>query len=234
MATAQVPVKRSHKKLTHSRIHVEPDKKKANWDLMNDGIKQNPLYKKPYNTKRVEAALIIKENCEKTNNIVPGQLVYFNYFEPKTKEDLEYYDATPCTIYFCNYNSKQGPRVIGFNLHYYPPKIRYKIMTLIYKLFTPMFKQTWENGVKTEAQFFNYKFIIEELEKDNLQFGVRQYDPRLMSETHLIPTKWLSTAMFTEGNFKKETRQQILSYWKTWSPDSKKQREKLAQLVQDK
>ena len=70
MATAQVPVKRSHKKLTHSRIHVEPDKKKANWDLMNDGIKQNPLYKKPYNTKRVEAALIIKENCEKTNNIV--------------------------------------------------------------------------------------------------------------------------------------------------------------------
>ena len=116
------------KPITKSRIKVEPDKKKAGWELYNDGIKKNPLYNKPYNTKKVEAKNIIMENCEKVSKIIPGQLIYFNYFEPKTKEDLEYYDATPCTIYFTRYNSKNGPRVTGFNLHYYPPKIRYKIM----------------------------------------------------------------------------------------------------------
>ena len=210
------------KPITKSRIKVEPDQKKAGWELYNDGIKNNPLYRKPYNTKKVEAKNIIMENCEKVSKIIPGQLIYFNYFEPKTKEDLEYYDATPCTIYFTRYNSKNGPRVIGFNLHYYPPKIRYKIMDLIYKLFTPMFKKTWDTGVKTEAQYFDYDFFIEELSKYNLQFGVRQYDPSLMSNTHLIPTKWFSTAAFTEGTFKKETRAQILSYWKNRSPNPSK------------
>ena len=85
-----------------------------------------------------------------------------------------------------------------------------------------MFKKTWDTGVKTEAQYFDYDFFIEELSKYNLQFGVRQYDPSLMSNTHLIPTKWFSTAAFTEGTFKKETRAQILSYWKNWSPNPSK------------
>ena len=38
------------KPITKSRIKVEPDKKKNGFDLIKDGIKKNPLYKKPYNT----------------------------------------------------------------------------------------------------------------------------------------------------------------------------------------
>lgn len=236
MAAPQAPVKRSHKKLTHSRIRVEPDKVKSGYNLFKDGIQNNPLYKKPYNTKRVEAANIIKENCESLNGskIVPGQLIYFNYFEPKTKEELKFWDANPCTIYFTRYNSSEGLRLVGINLHYLPPKIRYRVMTFIVKLFWPMFKKYWENGPTNEVSGFDYEFLMDELSKYNLQFCVRQYDPKLMSDVKVVPPKWLSTAMFTEGNFKKETRQQILSYWKTWSPDSKKQREKLAQLAQNK
>ena len=209
------------KPITKSRIKVEPDKKKNGFDLIKDGIKKNPLYKKPYNTKKVEAANIIKESCEKVTKIVPGQIVYFNYFNPITKEDLQYYDATPLTIYFNTYTSKQGTRVIGFNLHYYPPKLRYKIMNLIFKLFKPAFtnSKTWESGVQTSVQFFDYETIIEELSKYKLQFGVRQYDPKLMTDKRIVPTKWLSTALFTEGNFKKETRKQIMDYWKNWSPN---------------
>jgi len=210
------------KPITKSRIKVEPVRKKPNWNLVQDGIKKNPLYKKPYNTKKVEAANIIKENCERVKKIVPGQVIYFNYFEPKTKEDLEYYDATPCTIYFTNYNSKNGPRVIGYNLHYFPPKIRYKVMNAIFELFKPMFKATWESGPEVATQYFSYEFIMSELSKYHLEFGVRQYDPSLMHDTHLVPTKWLSTALFTEGNFKKETRAQILSYWKRWKPGGQK------------
>ena len=44
----------------------------------------------------------VDENLETGNQqkIMPGQLIMFNYFEPKTKEELEYYDAMPCTIFF--------------------------------------------------------------------------------------------------------------------------------------
>lgn len=214
------------KPLSKSRIKVQPDSKKAGWELYKDGIKNNVLYKKPYNTKKVEAQNIIRENCEHVKKVVPGQMIYFKYYEPKTKEDLEYYDATPLTIYFARYNSAKGPRIIGFNLHYYPPKIRYRILDLIFKLFTPMFKKAWDEGVKTEAQYFDYKFFMEELAKYNLDFGVRQYDPALMTDAYLVPTKWFSTAAFTEGNFKKETRAQILSYWKNWSIDGKNKKTK--------
>lgn len=210
------------KPITKSRIKIEPDKKKKNFDFIKDGVKKNPLYKKPYNTKKVEASNIIKENCEIVNKIVPGQLIYFNYFQPKTKDELKYYDATPLTIYFNTFTSKEGHReAIGFNIHYYPPKIRYRIMSLIYKLFKPMFDSSWEEGVKRGRADFNYDFIIKNLQKYNLDFGVRMYDVSLMNQTRLVPTKWMSTAVFTEGNFKKETRAQILSYWKSWSPNKK-------------
>ena len=63
------------KPITKSRIKVEPDSKKSGFDLMKDGIKNNPLYKKPYNTKKVEASNIIRENCEDIggSKIIPGQ-----------------------------------------------------------------------------------------------------------------------------------------------------------------
>ena len=48
------------KPITKSRIKVEPDKKKAGWELYNDGIKKNPLYNKPYNTKRNLSVNVIK------------------------------------------------------------------------------------------------------------------------------------------------------------------------------
>ena len=94
-------------------------------------------------------------------------------------------------------------------------------MNLIFKLFKPAFtnSKTWESGVQTSVQMFDYETIIEELSKYKLQFGVRQYDPKLMTDKRIVPTKWLSTALFTEGNFKKETRKQIMDYWKNWSPN---------------
>lgn len=201
------------------KSNVPPDINKKNFNFISDGIKKNPLYKMMYSKRKEEAKTTLLENCDRVNgNIVPGQVLYFKYYEPKTKDELEYYDANPLTIFFCAYNSSQGKRVIGFNIHYYPPQMRYRIVNMIYKLFTPMFKSTWDDGLNTAAQFFSYDFIINELEKFNLSFGVRQYDPSLMADVRIVPTKWLSTACFTEGNFKKRTREQILSYWRKWKP----------------
>ena len=80
-----------------------------------------------------------------------------------------------------------------------------------------MFDQTCEDGPRSETPYFNYNYIVDTLEKYNLGFGVRMYDPSLIADARLVPTKWIPTAMFTEGNFKKRTREQIMHYWRNWN-----------------
>jgi hypothetical protein len=59
--------------------------------------------------------------------------------------------------------------------------------------------------------------LISQLEKAKLDFGIREYIPMLMAKVTPIPVSGWQKAVFTEGHFKKETRQQILNYWKNKS-----------------
>jgi hypothetical protein len=94
----------------------------------------------------------VDENVKITNSkpIFPGQLVMFNYFQPKTEEQLEYYDAMPCTIFFGIINTKKGKRVLGFNIHYYPPRIRFQLMNRIYEIFKPIYSKHFNEPLKEE------------------------------------------------------------------------------------
>lgn len=149
--------------------------------------------------------------------ILPGQLIMFNYFEPQTKDKLEYYDAMPCTIFFGIVNTKNGKRVIGFNIHYYPPKIRFQLMNRIYEIFKPIYAKSFSSPLTSEIDYFNYKMLISQLQKAKLDFGIREYIPNLMASIVPIPVADWSKAVLTEGHFKKETREQILKYWKNKS-----------------
>lgn len=173
------------------------------------------LYRANVSRRDARVRKYVDENLSiKTNkSAIPGQLIMFNYFEPKTKDELEYYDAMPCTIFFGTFKSKDGLRVIGFNIHYYPPKIRYEIMDRIFDIYKPIYLKNWENPLKTELSFFDYKMLMYQLEKLQLDFGVRQYIPELMHKVIPIPSKDWQKVVFTEGRFKKRTRTQILKYW---------------------
>lgn len=173
------------------------------------------LYRANVSRRDARVRKYVDENLSiKTNkSAIPGQLIMFNYFEPKTKDELEYYDAMPCTIFFGTFKSKDGLRVIGFNIHYYPPKIRYELMDRIFDIYKPIYLKNWENPLKTELSFFDYKMLMYQLEKLQLDFGVRQYIPELMHKVIPIPSKDWQKAVFTEGRFKKRTRTQILKYW---------------------
>lgn len=158
----------------------------------------------------------VDENVEVTNAhpIFPGQLVMFNYFQPKTEEQLQYYDAMPCTIFFGIVNTNEGKRVMGFNIHYYPPKIRYMVMDRIFDIFKPLYLESWDSPLKSEMSDFNYKMLIRQLQKAKLDFGIRLYIPQLMHKIEPIPPKYWQKAVFTEGRFKKKTREQILKFWR--------------------
>lgn len=182
-------------------------------------IKRNPLYRISNRDKK--ARFIIDEYKENNkqkltskNYITPGQLVLFKYLNPKTKEELEYYDASPCTIFFGIFNSKEGKRVLGFNVHYFPPAIRYRIMDKIYEMYKPVYRKYFETGVPKELDGFDYSYLTDELERHNLSFAVRMYIPSLIGDTFIVPPKMWPTALMTEGWFKKETRATIMAYFK--------------------
>lgn len=182
-------------------------------------VKKHPLYRISNRDKK--ARQIIKEHEEKQknkitskNNITPGQLVMFKYLHPKTEEELEYYDAAPCTIFFGMFNAPEGKRVLGFNIHYFPPKIRYVIMDRIYQMYKPIYRKYFETGVPKEMDGFDYRYITEELERQNLSFAVRMYDPKLIGGTYIVPPNMWVPAIFTEGWFRKETRAKIMNFFK--------------------
>lgn len=188
-----------------------------NYSLFTE-IKKNPLYKISNRDKKARKILEDYKQENKTKmskrNITPGQLVLFKYLNPKTQEELEYYDASPCTIFFGIFNSKQGKRVLGFNIHYFPSQLRYKIMDKIFDMYKPFYRKYFETGLPSELDTFDYSFLTEELERHNLSFAVRMYIPNLIGDTFIVPPKLWTDALMTEGWFKKETRAAIMNYFK--------------------
>lgn len=206
-----------------AKLKQKPQKPPKEYQLIKAirGKKQKNIEGEPSlykaNVKRRDARVrkYVEENVEKENirSVLPGQLIMFDYFYPKTEEQLEYYDAMPCTIFFGIRKTELGKRVIGFNLHYYPPRIRYMVMDRIFDIFKPFYLQNWNKSLNNEIPDFNYRMIMKQLERAKLDFGIRQYIPELMRQIRPIPPKDWQKAVFTEGRFKKQTRDQILKYW---------------------
>ena len=203
------------------------NKAPKDFDMLK-AIRAEKDYKSNVKRRDVNARKYIDENIEVKGrtSVLPGQLIMFNYFEPATKDKLEYYDAMPCTIFFGIVNTKNGKRVIGFNIHYYPPKIRFQLMNRIYEIFKPIYSQQFNTPLTEEMSYFNYKMLVDQLQKAKLDFGIREYIPMLMAKVTPIPVANWSKAVLTEGHFRKETREQILSYWKNKAQGIEKPKKK--------
>lgn len=189
---------------------------------MIDDIKKSPLYGKTNRDDPARKFIAEHAKNQPKNAINPGQMIMFKYFQPKHEEELEYYDAAPCTIFFGTFNSKEGKRVLGFNIHYYPPKMRYQIIDKIFELFRPVYTKYFSEGNRRDIDSFDYQMLVKQLQRANLGFGVREYIPELIGDPMLIPANMWQVAVFTEGWFKKKTRQQIMNFWQKWLQGSKK------------
>jgi hypothetical protein len=191
------------------------NKAPKDFDMLK-AIRSEKDYKSNVKRRDINSRKYVDENLEVKGrtSVLPGQLIMFDYFEPATKDKLEYYDAMPCTIFFGIVNTKNGKRVIGFNIHYYPPRIRFQLMARIYEIFKPIYSKQFNTPLTEEMSYFNYKMLISQLQKAKLDFGIRKYIPMLMARFTPIPVSSWPKAVLTEGHFKKETREQILNYWK--------------------
>jgi hypothetical protein len=182
---------------------------------MYKAIQDEKSYHRKVQARNNSVRKYLEESCqmEDQRSILPGQMIMFDYFEPKMKDELEYYDAKPVTIFFNIIETPLGRRVLGFNLHYYPPRIRWFILDRIFEIFKPLYSRNWNQSLSKELYGFDYRFFMEQLEEQGLSFGVRMYDPELMKRIKPIPVNLWPKAAYTEGMFRKRTRDQILHYW---------------------
>lgn len=199
-------------------MNTKKQKIDKNYSLIKD-IRSSKLYKESVQKREPRARKKIETDFKINNskNILPGQLIYFDYFEPKTKEDLEYYDARPVTLFFSIVQTEEGKRILGFNIHYFPPRIRYQILNKILEIYNKQYSRYWDSKPRTQLTGFNYKKLLKEITNAGLEFGVRMYIPSLIRNIRYIPVSGWSTAVYTEGIFKKKTREMILQYWKNHS-----------------
>lgn len=218
--------------MADNKAKTTTEKRNANkapkdFDMLK-AIRAEKDYKSNVQRRDINSRKYLQENFDIKGkpSILPGQLILFNYFEPATKDKLEYYDAMPCTIFFGIVNTKNGKRVIGFNIHYYPPRIRFQLMTRIYEIFKPIYSKQFNTVLTEEMSYFNYKMLISQLQKAKLDFGIREYIPNLMAKIVPIPASNWPKAVLTEGHFRKETREQILNYWKNKSEGIDKPKKK--------
>lgn len=184
---------------------------------LNEAYNLHPLNRRPTNIRSKLAYKEILNNLKPTSRyLLPGQIVCFEYLTPKFKEELEYYDRTPLTVFFGITRTNDGNiREIGLNLHYYPPHTRVNIMNKAYEVFKPYFNKFFNNPSTKPNTFISYeslKHIIKTNQK--IGFGIKMYIPTLRSRSFLIPTRMLPTALYTEGHFSKATLQQIFRFWR--------------------
>jgi hypothetical protein len=97
----------------------------------------------------------------------------------------------------------------------------------IYEIFKPIYAKSFNKKLDREVEYFNYKMLISQLQKAKLDFGIRMYIPKLMTGIVPIPPGAWPKAVLTEGHFRKETREQILNYWKNKSDGITKPKKKV-------
>ena len=184
---------------------------------LDEAINEHPLAKRPTAIRSKLAYKEILHNAKITKKyLLPGQVVLFHYAEPKFKEELEYYDRTPFTLFLGITRTKDGNiREIGLNLHYYPPFTRARILNQTYNVFKPYFDKNFNEVTGKPNTFISYDRLKHIMRRNlKIAFGIKMYIPVLRQASWVIPTRLLSTAMYTEGHFSKATLQQIFHFWR--------------------
>lgn len=187
---------------------------------LDEAVNEHPLKRKPINLRsRLAYSEILKNTKGTTKYLLPGQAVIFEYPNPKTEPDLEFYDRTPLTIFFgLTRDKKNNLREVGINLHYFPPFARCRVVNTIYEVFKRYYQLQFNEPVHKVNRYINWPVLKRLCKKYKIGFAVKMYVPMLRRNTHIIPTRLWATAIYSEGHFAKETLQNIMTFWRHYKP----------------
>ena len=208
------------RQVARNKVDHQYNKMPKTYSLLKE-IREDALYKAHVDRRDDRARKIINKlrTAVAPGNLIAGNLYLMHYFYPKTEEQLEYYDAMPCSIVFGKFKTKKGePRVLTFNIHYFPPRVRFQVMNKVMEIYQNIYRGDWKTGLGKDLSFLQYQQLIYLLKKAKLQFAVHEYIPKLIGDCILVPPSLWHIAVFTEGRFKKATREAIMKYWKSFKP----------------
>lgn len=196
-----------------SHIYTDDEIKRFN---MDKAIANHPLSRKSTGLRsKLAYKEIMNEVKASPKYMLPGMFCVFGYKEPKLKDKLLYYDATPAVIFFGITRTKENTiRELGFNLHYFPPFARAKIIALVYKVFKQYYNKYFNEVPDRQNSYVDYNTLKAMLDKYGIGFGIRMYIPVLRGKTYITPTRLIPTLAYTEGHFNGATLGQIQRYWR--------------------
>lgn len=195
--------------------HIYSDDELKSW-RMDEAVDNLEIARKPLNMRAKMAYREIMTSLKPTTKyLLPGEMCVFSYQAPKNAADLEYYDATPFVLFFGITRTKDGNiREVGFNLHYYPPFARKKILNAVYEVFKVYYIKYFNDQPHKANTFVNYNLLKRMLRQSKIKFGLRMYVPTLRGKTWVLPTKMIPIAAYTEGHFNGATYSQIQRFWR--------------------
>lgn len=196
--------------------HIYSLEEIKNFDL-TESIDASALAQKGGHVRsKLAYKFIMKSDNLTAKYLLPGQICVFSYNDPKTKDELEYWDRNPLTLFFGVFRTdKNEIREIGLNLHYYPPFTRKKILVKVFETFKSYFEKCFNHPVHKPNSLIDYKTLKHLISRDSkIAFGVREYIPSLRGLTYVIPSKMLPIAFYTEGRFSRATIRQIQQFWR--------------------
>lgn len=204
-------IKNLHEVTSH--IYSDDEIKHFNMQL---AIDNHPLSRKSSNVRsKLAYKEIMNEVQQSPRYMLPGMFAMFGYRTPKYKEQLQYYDATPAVIFFGITRTKESTiREIGFNLHYFPPFARARIINIVYEVFKAYYIKYFNEVPNRVNRFVDYNTLKKLLNKYGIGFGLRMYIPVLRGKTYILPTRMIPTLAYTEGHFNGATLGQIQRYWR--------------------
>lgn len=187
---------------------------------LDEAINEHPLKRRSINLRSRIAYREILINTKATSKyILPGQLIIFNYPNPKFVEELEWYDKTPLALIFGLIKTKQNNiREVGINLHDFPPFARTRVLNTIAVIFKQYNELQFNEPIHKVNKYINWSVLKRLCKKYKIEFAIRMYIPMLRRNTHIIPVRLWPTAFFTEGHFSKDTLVNIMTYWRHWKP----------------
>lgn len=187
---------------------------------LDEAVNEHPLKRRPINLRsRLAYREILINTKATTKYLLPGQMSVFEYPNPKTEPDLEYYDRTPHVIMMgLTRDKKNNIREVGLNLNYFPPFARTRVMNTLYEVFKRYYQLQFNEPIHKVNRYINWPVLKRLCKKYKIGFGVKMYIPMLRKNTHIIPVRLWATSCFCEGHFAKDTLQNIMTYWRHYKP----------------
>jgi len=148
------------------------------------------------NLSRITPTTMMAAHGSRANRLIIGRL-YMYYYDPKYKDTLPYYDTFPLVFPY----KKTDNGFIGYNLHYLPPILRFKVMGSLMRI--QEYGSNEERKIAASYGLFN----AAEVSQYYAPCIKRYLRSHIMSNFVVIPEDmWLTASLLPIDRFVKASR----------------------------